>query len=45
MPEEKMVKMFRNVLNPSRKLKTQLRTEIRKPENKKALEFIRSEEK
>ena len=39
-----MVKMLRARLKPSMKLKMQLIEEIKKPENKKVFEFIRSVE-
>lgn len=43
--DEKIVNTFKIVLNPSTKLKIQLKEEIKKPENKNAFEFTCSAEK
>jgi hypothetical protein len=42
--EEMIVKIFRITLNPSMKLKMQLKMEIKDPANKKVLELIFSNE-
>jgi hypothetical protein len=42
--EEKIVKIFKIKLKPSKKLKIQLKMEIRHPQNKNVLELMRSNE-